>query len=575
MKDKVTLFLVILGFNWIIYNLFKINILNHDVFKTKLDYYTTYQIYTVPQRGSILDRNLKPIAYQKENVNLVLNRYRYETLDVNQRNYVKKFIDKLGIVNLTTKNYSSRIILKDNPTYEEICFVLENLLYLYGVEVDIGYKRVYDGPPFAFVTGFVNIPYKEDIEKDPDLYYYTEVGKSGLELQYNELLKGKLGKVKYLIDPSGHPVKTIEDYPSSKGNDLVTTIIKKLQIFSYNELKSLCDQLSYKNKQPVGGSIIVMKVDGQILSLVSYPSFDPNNLKPDCNDVIREFNEFSCFYDRAIAGEYPAASTFKIITSLAALEEKIINKNTHIYCSGAFFVGNHPFYCFNTYGHGNLDIVNALAVSCDVFYYTLGYRLGIDKIKKYCEILGLNQKTGIDLPFENEGLIPDKLWKEKFLSEEWTKGDDVNISIGQGFGLVTPLQMAVAVAGVATGYRPVPYINLSKKPVLYKLPFKQENLILVRKGMQEAINIGTATIIKQMVKKYKVAGKTGTAEIVPNSNNPKGLNNTWFVGYFGSQNPEYVIVVSLEASGGYGGQYASFLAGKIINFMETKIKIPI
>ncbi|MCS7244439.1 MAG: penicillin-binding transpeptidase domain-containing protein, partial [Candidatus Calescibacterium sp.] len=277
-----------------------------------------------------------------------------------------------------------------------------------------------------------------------------------------------------------------------------------------------------------------------------------------------------CFYNRAINGEYPAASTFKIITSVAALEENIVNQNTHIYCGGVFFVGSHPFHCFNTYGHGSLDIVDALAVSCDVFYYTLGYRLRINRIKKYSEILGLNNPTGIDLPFESHGLIPDEQWKKKNLSEDWTSGDDVNISIGQGLGLVTPIQMAVVVASVATGYKPVPFINISKKPRLYKLPIKEKNLSIVKKGMEKAVDVGTASVIKSIVKEFKVAGKTGTAEVSPNQNNPKGLNNTWFVGYFGKKKPEYVIVVSLEASGGYGGQYASTLAAKIINYMEQK-----
>lgn len=571
MRIPIIIFVVLISFSWVIFNLVKINVLNRDVFKNKLDYYTTFQIYTAPERGKILDRNGKIIAYQQETTKIVLHKSKYNLLNNNQTEYLKNLLEYLKVKEINLSNvYVDRVVLKQNPSLQEICFVMENMLYLYGVDVYIDNKRFYESSAFAFVTGFVNIPYKEDVEKDSSLQFYDEVGKSGLELEYDHILRGKLGKAKYLMDPSGYPVKTLEEIPPTKGKDLITTIDSDLQIFSYNELKKLCDELSFRNMQPVGGSVIIMKTNGEILSLISYPSFDPNTLKPDCNKIIEKFPEFSCFYNRAIAGQYPAASTFKIITSLAALEEKIINKNSHIYCGGAFFVGNHPFYCFNTYGHGSLDLVNALALSCDVFYYTLGYKLGIEKIKKYAEFLGLNQKTGIDLPFESQGFIPDRKWKREFLKEEWTKGDDVNISIGQGFGLVTPIQMAVVVASVATGYKPVPFINYSKKPVLYKLPFKKESLELVRKGMEEAINFGTAVVVKSKVRKFKVGGKTGTAEVTPNHNNPKGLNNTWFVGYFGEKEPQYVIVVSLEASGGYGGQYAATLAANIINFMENK-----
>lgn len=571
MKTLIIFFIVLISFGWIIYNLVRINVLNYEVFKNRLDYYTTFQIYTNPQRGRILDRYQKVIASQKEIIKIVLHKSKYNLLTEDQRKYLEKFLTNLNIKLPDLREiYVDKVVLKENPSFQEICFITENLLYLYGVEIYVDNKRYYEGSAFAFVTGFVNVPYKEDVEKDSSIQFYSEVGKAGLELQYDNLLRGKLGKVKYLMDPVGYPVKLLEEYPPEEGKDLITTLDKDLQIFSYDELKKLCDRLSLSNGQPVGGSVILMRTNGEVLVLVSYPSFNPNNLKPDSNQIIENYPGFSCYYNRAVMGEYPAASTFKIITSLAALEEKLINKNTHIYCGGVFFVGSHPFYCFNTYGHGSLDLVHALAVSCDVFYYTLGYKLGIEKIKKYSELMGLNSKTGIDLPFESSGFIPDKAWKMKYLGEQWTKGDDVNISIGQGFGLVTPIQMAVLTASVATGYRPVPFINSFKKPVLYKLPFDQKNLELVRKGMEEAINIGTATIIKQKVRKFKVAGKTGTAEVTPTSNNPKGLNNTWFVGYFGYQKPEYVIVVSLEASGGYGGQYAASLASSIISFLESK-----
>ncbi|MEN3015603.1 MAG: penicillin-binding transpeptidase domain-containing protein [bacterium] len=561
--------IVLFAFGWIVYNLIRINVFKYDLFRQKLDYYTTYVIYTNPPRADILDRNNRKIAYNRQINRIVLHKSKYNTLTNQEKKYLKQFLaDNLQIYDLESLisgSYVERLVLVKNPTYNEMCMVMENMLYIYGVEVYTDYERVTVGPSVSFVTGYVNVPYKEEIEKDSSLRYYNDVGKSGLELQYDKILRGQLGKIKYLMDPLGQPVKAIESIPPKKGSDLKTTLDSELQQFTYALLKSLCDELSLRNDQPVAGSVILMKTDGEILVLTSYPSFYTDTLKPDCNSVISRYREFSCFYSRAISGEYPAASTFKIITSVAALEEKLITKNTRIYCSGVFYVGSHPFHCFNTAGHGYLDIVDSLAVSCDVFYYVLGYKLGIEKIKKYSELLGLNRPTGIDLPFESGGLIPDKEWKRINWGEEWTSGDDVNISIGQGMGLVTPLQMAVVVATVATGYRPTPFLNLKSKPILKKVDISPDTLRVVRLGLERVVDYGTASVIKTMVKGCKVAGKTGTAEVMPNANNPKGLNNTWFVGYFGRIQPEYVIVVSLEGSGGYGGQYAATLAAKIIN----------
>jgi len=576
MREIFLVFMLILSFGWIIFNLVKINILKSNVFKKKFDDLTTYQVYTSGERGIIFDRNNKELVYNQQQLNIIIRKSRFYILSYKEKEYLKNFLKQNlsidNIENIFSNTYTDKVIIKKEATFKDISLVTENMMYVYGLEVDISSKRKYLSSAFSFITGFVNVPYKEDIEKDESLQFYEEVGKYGLELEYDHILRGKLGLSKYLIDPSGQPIKTIYETIPQKGKDLITTIDKDIQQYSYKELKTLCDSLSFKNNQPVGGSLILMKTNGEILTLISYPSFDPNTLKPDYNEIIKKYPNFSYFYNRAINGEYPAASTFKIITSLAALEEKIINKDTQIYCGGVFYIGGHPFYCFQTSGHGSLNLVKALALSCDVFYYTLGYKLKIEKIKYYSELLGLNSKTGIDLPYESKGLIPSRKWKKETLNEEWNSGDDVNTSIGQGFVLVTPIQMAVVVNSIATNYKVKPFLNLNQKPTLIKLNLNQKNLDYIRKGMEEAINEGTAIVIKSFVKKYKVAGKTGTAEVPINENNPKGLNNTWFVGYFGKKEPEYVIVVSLEGSGGYGGQYAATLAAKVIHFMEENEK---
>jgi penicillin-binding protein 2 len=564
----------ILGYLWVFYNLLKIHFLKHDLFKQKLYQFTTITIYTSPNRSLILDRNLKEIVQNKSEFCITLQKSKLQLLNkstkMNIIDNLSKYFNK-DIQQEISKSYLDKVILKKNPNINDISFITENLYYLYGVNVEVFYNRYY---PYksaaAFITGFVNMPSYEEIKNNPELIYYDYTGKDGLEKQYDNLLRGKLGFIKYQIEPDGTPYKILDKSEPINNFYLKTTIDIDIQLYIYNELKKLCDNLSIKNNQPVGGSVVLMKTNGEILSLVSYPSYDPNTLKPDYNYILKKYPGFSYFLNRAISGEYPPASTFKIITSLAALSENIINDKTKIYCPGVFYVGSHPFYCFNESGHGYLDIYSALAYSCDVFYYRLGYLLGIDKLSKYCFMLGLNNLTGIDLPYEAKGLIPTKEFKMKYLKEEWTKGDDVNSSIGQGMVLVTPIQMAVVVNSIATGSKVIPFINLDYKPKVIKLNINEKKLKIIRESMKNAIDFGTASIVKYKVKKYVVAGKTGTAEVPTNSNNPKGLNNTWFVCYFDYNKPEYVLVVSLEGSGGYGGEYAANLAADIINFLATK-----
>lgn len=565
----------ILGYLWIFYNLIKIHFLKYDIFKKKLDQFTTIIVYSPPSRGVILDRNLKEIAQNKPELAITIQKSKFQLLDINTKSQIISNLNKHFKKDLQKEvfeSYLDKIIIKKNPNIADISFITENLYYLYGVNVDIFFKRYY---PYksasAFITGFVNMPSYEEVKNNPELIYYDYTGKDGLEKQYDSLLRGKLGFIRYQIDPSGNPYKVLDESQSFNNYIIKTTIDIDLQVYIYNELKKLCDNLSVKNEQAVGGAVVLMKTNGEILALVSYPSYDPNTLNPDYNEIIKRYPEFSFFLNRAISGEYPPASTFKIITSLAALNENIINDKTKIYCPGVFYVGNYPFYCFNESGHGYLDIYSALAYSCDVFYYKLGYDLGINRLSKYCFMLGLGNFTKIDLPYEAKGLIPNKDFKQKYFHENWTKGDDVNSAIGQGMVLVTPIQMAVAVNSIATGYKVIPFINYEYKTKRMKLSIDEKKLKVIRESMKNAVDFGTASIVRYKVKNYVVAGKTGTAEVPVNSNNPKGLNNTWFVSFFDYNKPEYVLVISLEASGGYGGEYAANLAAEIINYIINKL----
>ena len=399
------------------------------------------------------------------------------------------------------------------------------------------------------------------------------IGKRGLEKQYDSVLRGQKGTDQVHIDVLGRTVSQYQIRPATPGPDLYLNLDAQTQLVAEDALGETLARLEKQNGERSGGTVVVMDVKtGAVRALASLPQYDARlfarGIKGKEYKALLDDPGFP-LVNRMIHSAFSPGSTFKLITASAALQAGLCTPNSYFVCGGSF----GPANCFVRSGHGGINFEDSLAHSCDVVYYKLGFEMGIDHLRKYCALYGLGSPTGIDLPAETGGLLPSPAWKKRVWEDRWYDGDTVNMSIGQGFLLVSPLQMAVATAAVANGghvVRP----TLAKKaiarngsvklqPVVeaIELPVKPEFLAAIRRGLRGAVTHGTSTATN--LSQVKVAGKTGTVENSPSIHNRYGRNHVWFVSFAPYDDPEVTVVVFLEKSHGYGGSLAAPIARKV------------
>jgi penicillin-binding protein 2 len=432
----------------------------------------------------------------------------------------------------------------------------------------------------AHVLGYTGEISENELERMRSSGYrpLDRIGKEGVERTYDLEFRGHKGLRELLVDARGRLVNQKEIRSPIPGLDAHLCLDWQLQ----NECeKALAEQLKMvqdRNGEISGGSVVVMEVKtGRLKALVSLPHYDPRPFSRGIKE--REYasllaNPGLPLVDRATRSEYSPGSTFKLVTSSAAMHEHLCGPVSSFYCGGSYAGAN----CFVRSGHGGINFESSIAVSCDVVYYMLGVKLGIDRLRHYCSAMGLGKRTGLDLPGEATGHLPSPKWKLKFVGEKWFEGDTVNMSIGQGFLLTTPLQMAVVTASVANGGQIVrPHVmdyftnskgtivkKISSRPVR-KLPFHAENLAALRRGMRGAVTYGTGGACNSSF--VQVAGKTGTVENSPSSENRFARDHTWFVSFAPFEAPKYVVVVQLEKSGGFGGSMCAPVARKVYDYL--------
>jgi len=398
------------------------------------------------------------------------------------------------------------------------------------------------------------------------------IGKFGIEKTYEKFLRGKRGGRQVEVNASGQIVRVLKTVDATPGHNILLTIDLDLQ-------KKAEDMLKGK-----AGAVVAMEPStGKILILASSPSFNQNAFvngltQKEWNALIS--NPMKPMINKALQAEYPPASTYKIITALAGLEEGVIDEETTMYCPGHYKYGNRIYRCWKKGGHGTVNVVGALAESCDVFFYQVGQKLGVDRLAWYANACGLGSVTGIRLENEEAGLIPTAEWKRKRFGVPWQGGETLSIAIGQGYNLATPLQMAVLTSAIATdGMIMEPLIlesietvegeNIKKWKVrmVGRLPVSEKTLEIVKRGLWEVVNTreGTASLVH--LKKIGISGKTGTAQVVSrreddveNDNDiPDALKpHAWFVAYAPSDNPEIALAVFVEH-----GEHGSSTCGPI------------
>jgi len=445
------------------------------------------------------------------------------------------------------------------------------------IKIEAETKRYYPyGRYGAHIVGYTGKSNKNENKKDPVVNKVGKVGKSGLERYYNTVLEGELGYEVSKVTATNKAIEVLEKVPPRDNKNLQLNIDINLQ------------KMIYERFGKSTGVAVVMRTNGEVLAAVSYPSYDPNlfvggistkDWKALQDDLAHPFT------NKFIHGTYPPGSTIKMGMALAFSKAQKGILDTGEYCKGHIKLGRskHKFRCWKRWGHGDVELRKAIRESCDVYFYNKSLKVGIDAMAKYLRSFGLGVKTGVDLPKEYSGVIPDKIWKKRRYNQPWYMGETVIASIGQGYDLVTPLQVARYTALVATSNLVTPRIArmVDGKPTKSKvvpMQFDPYYLNEIRKGMYDVCNTKKGTAYKTLSKlPVVVAGKTGTSQVVsiPQSTKKRlkeeelayySRSHAWITTYAPYKDPQYIVTILVE-HGGHGGSSAGPIAADIYRWL--------
>jgi len=477
-------------------------------------------------------------------------------------------------------SYKPRVLKRD-ISRDQLAIVEAHKFDLPGIHIDIEPTRHYIyQKAAAHLLGYLGQINRDELASGryPNVRTGDSIGRSGIEKSFEPFLQGKRGGRQVEVDVTGRVIKVLKTVPPVSGNDLHLTLDLDLQ----QTAEQLLDGSD-------GAVVAIDPSNGDVLVMASAPSFDQNDFIGGISSKKWKAlmaNPGRPMNNKAIQAEYPPASTYKILTAIAALEEKAIDRNSTSFCPGFYKFGNRRYHCWSKYGHGEINVVDSIAQSCDVFFYQAGEKTGVDPLAQYAMGSGLGRSTGIRLGHERRGLIPTSVWKKKRYKEAWQAGETLSISIGQGFNLVTPLQMAVFIAAVGNGgtlYRPrlVKSIEDSDGNILKViepeitggLPASKETLALVKKGLFKVVQGKRGTAKGIRMEGINIAGKTGTAQVFSRKagekfDKQKKLGRTlrdhaWFVCYAPAEAPKIAIAVIIE-HGEHGSSAAAPIAGALI-----------
>lgn len=546
------------------------------------------RMVTLPaNRGMIKDRNGETLVSIRPSFNLYLTPEDVDDLDSSLDKLSQKISfdrEKLKKEMARSKSFKE-VLIKGDILREEVAFVEENNMSLPGIHIKAEPLRNYVFNNLASHTlGYLGEISKASLESlnDPSYKQGDFVGKNGLENIYEPILRGEKGYKEVEVDVSGRELKALRKLPPESGNNLILTLDVRIQ----QELEKI---MAGKMDQNMTGSVVLMKVQtGEIIAMTSSPSYDPNKfaagITPESwNTLVAD--EWHPLQNRAIHGQYPPGSTYKIITALAGLEEGVIKADTSIFCPGHFKLGRGFYRCWKKNGHGLVNLHDALVESCDVYFYTIGHRLGIDTIAKYAKRFGLGSPTHLGLNQEKRGLVPTTQWKLLNKKEPWLLGETISASIGQGFNLVTPIQQVSMMAAVANGGILLkPYlVKRIEEPgggtqkeffpnIVNQVRIDPDNLEQVRKALRDVVNAPRGTGKGSRLKNIIVSGKTGTAQVVRMKSNEelekeeeipvKYRDHAWFVAFAPYEKPEIAVAIIIE-HGGHGGSIAAPIARKV------------
>ncbi|MFT6071484.1 MAG: penicillin-binding protein 2 [Alphaproteobacteria bacterium] len=539
--------------------------------------------FLLPGRGRIITHDLIPIADVKPRFNLVLIPYRVQNLDevltrLGQLTEISP--EKIKEIKASNRhlNRFSVVVIKTFNQWQEASHITDYLYQLPGIDLIVELMRYYHkGNIFSHITGYIGAVSKEEQASDADHVLripHMKIGKHGIEKMSDKPLRGQAGIVKVEVNNIGLVRQELSRTEAISGQDIHLTLHHDLH------------QKATENLSGESGSTCLINVrSGAVLAMASTPGYDPNlfidGISHNNWNMLR-LDEKAPMNNKAITGLYPAGSTFKMITLIAALESGAVSSDDKFFCSGHFTLGKSRIHCWRRGGHGYMNGVNALKNSCDVYFYEVALKTGVKKISEVARRYGLGLETGITLPYEKSGLIPTPEWKQKRYGRDWTKGDTVNMSIGQGSVLVTPLQLAVMSARIATDRMVKPILlqsDLTDVPFDLMPNINAEVTALARQGMYDVVNgIGGTARSSAIKASYgKSAGKTGTAQVrritmserrrgvIRNNQLPwKFRDHALYVAYAPFDNPLFA-VATVVAHGGSGSKDAAPKARDTLN----------
>lgn len=541
----------------------------------------------VAPRGIIYDKNGKIIADTRPSFNIYIVpediRDFSETIDglASLIHWNREaIVEKLKAASSMPSSFPVKI--KSDIPMDEVAKLEAHRVYVPGVSIQIEHMRNYIyGPSFAHVIGYVSEISDEELKDKKKYKDYSPgdyIGKYGLEKTYEQYLRGVDGEKRVEVDATGREVRTLEIIEPTPGNSLYLNIDLDLQLVADKALES-----------KRGGVVALDPKTGGVVVLASRPGFDPNKFtsgisKEDWKAISSD--KAHPLQNKAIQAGYPPGSTFKILMAIAAMEEGVINEHTTFFCKGGFGFGNRVFKCWQHKGHGSVNLQRAIKESCDVFFYNTGLKLGVDRIHKMADTIGLGKITGIDLPAEQKGIIPSTEWKMKRFGQPWYEGETVSVSIGQGAVWLTPIQLAQLASFVANNgkdFKPqivnriisnTGQLIKSFTPVVKaELKLKPETLRIVQKGMRDVVNEPGGTAYASRMPNVAMSGKTGTAQVgALGSANYQG-DHAWFIAYAPSEEPSLAISVLVEF-GQHGSSQAAPIAKAITETLfKEKIEV--
>jgi penicillin-binding protein 2 len=526
-------------------------------------------------RGIIFDRTGKILADSRPSFNLYITpediKDFSQTIDglarlinMDREEIIQKLKSSSGLPS------SFPVKIKPDISMDEVAKIEGHRVYLHGVSTQIEPRRHYPyGRMLAHALGYVS-EISDDELKSKEYKGYTQgdfIGKYGLERQYEEYLRGVDGERRVEVDASGREIRTLEIKEPMPGNNLY--------LYVDMDTQEVVEKM-FENKR--GGVIALDPKNGGVVVLLSRPAFDPNSFSTGIKkEEWRELtmNKEHPLQNRVTQGRFPPGSTFKIVLALKALDDGIINDKTSFSCRGGMPYGGRVFRCWKKEGHGQVNIHRGIVESCDVFFYNVGLKLGVDRIHAMASTIGLGRTSGIDLPGEKQGLVPSSEWKKKTQGVPWYEGETLSVSIGQGAVWLTPLQLAQLAAFVANQgvtYKPRlvdRVVGPDGKPLKKFEPvmesnvkLKKETITMVSDAMRGVVNEQRGTAYGSRMQDISMGGKTGTAQTVALEKGRGGGDHAWFIAYAPTDNPSMATCILVE-HGGHGSSAAAPVAKAI------------